>query len=113
MTILIKKHYMLILAPAIFILVFLYQLFKLLNITVIQSHALQELNYLVLVSYIVFVVVFVSFLFNIPLLISIELIQSINIPNLRVGFTYKNYLVLMKSMKLIINRYRTFSVYRC
>ena len=110
---LIRKHYMCILVITVFVSVFLYQFLCLIRIPVIQTYSLQDINFLKLLSYIAFAILSVSIIYNIPLLLVVELNQSIKLPKLRVLKTYQKYTIQYNSMNLITNRHKAYNVFRC
>ena len=110
---LMKKHYMPISAIMIFISVFLYQFFYMVQIPYIKQYSLQDINYLNLLLYILIVLVVVSLIYNIPLLLTIEISQSLRIPTLRITISYHTYSIQYGSIEFVTNRYKSFSVFRC
>lgn len=110
---LFKKHYMPILTIMIFVSVFLYQLLDLARIPYIQRYSLQNINYFKLLIYTVTVFIAVTILFNIPLLLTIEIAQSFRIPSFRINKLYQDFTSKYKSNDLIIYRHKSYRVFRC
>ncbi len=110
---LIKKHYMPILAIIIFVSVFVYQFFYLVQIPYIQKYSLQYINYLHLLSYTLVVLAAVTIIYNIPLILTIEVSQSFIIPSLRIPVSYQRFSFQYVSKDLVTSRYKSFSVFRC
>jgi hypothetical protein len=108
-----KKHYMQILVIIIFISVFLYQLFNLLRIPFIQQYSVQNIDYLRLLLYVVGVVIVLTITYNIPLLLTIEISQSLIIPSFRVEYSFNNYSYQYIPKNIIIKRFKLYSVFRC
>ncbi len=109
----LKKHYMPILATTIFVSVFFYQFFNLAQISYIQQYSLQGINYLGLLSYTVVVLVVVSIMYNVPLLLTIKISQSIRIPLVRIPISHQRYIVQLVSTIFIVNRNKLYNVFRC
>jgi hypothetical protein len=110
---LIKKHYMPLLASAIFISVFLYQFFCLVKIPFIKQYSLQEINYINLLVYLLVVLLVVSLIYNFALCLTIEISISFRLSNIRVTKPYQETIRTCVSKILISKRYKSFSVYRC
>lgn len=108
-----RKHYMPILATMIFVSIFLYQFFILIQIPYIQQYSLQTINYFNLIIYLLLVLFIVTNIYNLPLLLVIEISQSFKLPNLHISFNYQKYSVIYQSITLIKNRYKSYSVFRC
>ena len=110
---LIKKHYMQLLASAIFISVFLYQFFCLVKIPYIKQYSLQEINYINLSVYLLMVLLVISLIYNIVICLTIEISISFRLNNIRVITPYQETIRICVSKILISKRYKSFSVYRC
>lgn len=110
---LMKKHYMPILAIMIFVSVFLYQFFYVVQIPYIQRYSLQEIDYLNVLSYTLFVVVVVSVIFNVPLLLTIEIAQFKIIFSIHISTSHQSFTFYYKPVTLTTNIYKSFSVFRC
>ena len=110
---LIKKHYMPLLASAIFISVFLYQFFCLVQIPFIKQYSSQEINYINLLVYLLIVLLVVSLIYNIVICFTIEISISFRMNKIRVSKPYQDAIRVFASKIFFSKRYKSFSVYRC
>ncbi len=108
-----RKHYMPLLATMIFIFIFLYQFFILTQIPYIQQYSLQTINYFNLIVYLLLALFTVTIIYNLPLLLVIEISQSFKLPIIHLSFRYQKYSVIYQSLTLIKNRYKAYNVFRC
>ena len=110
---LIKDNYFYVLAVVIFISVFLYQFFYVMNLPTIMFFSRTEINYLEVLINVFIIIIGVSIFYNIPLLINITFYQQVKFKTLHMDLPLlkKHY----NYMKVIItqNRHKDFSVYRC
>jgi hypothetical protein len=110
---LIKDNYFNILAVVIFISVFLYQFFYMVNLPTIIFLSQAEFNYSEVLLNVFIIIIGVSILYNIPLLITITFYQQIEFETLHIDLPllkkYYNYVMVIITQ----NRQKNYSVYRC
>ena len=83
------------------------------QIPYIKQYTLQDINYLKLLFYTLIVLVVVTLIYNIPLLLIIEISQPIRIPAVRVTISYHTFSIQYGSIELVINKHKLFNVFRC
>ncbi len=110
---LIKDNYFYILAAVIFISVFLYQFFYIVNLPTIVFLSRTEFDYLEILINVLIIIIGVSIFYNIPLLITIKFYYQIKFKTLHIDLPllkkYYNYIIVIITQ----NRNKNYSVYRC